>query len=119
VEESGREKNSYLVLQEYFSPQVVEGEVVDELENPLSRVQITTKDGLKVLTDQNGFYKLKYPVRSQELKIEADKYTSQTASIAKGEKGSITTQDFILKPEDPSLFYRLKLWWKDQGGFLF
>lgn len=119
VEESGREKNSYLVLQEYFSPQIVEGKVVDELEKPLSGVPITTKDGLKVLTDQNGFYKLKYPVRSQELKIEADKYTSQTASIAKGEKGSITTHDFILKPEDPSLFYRLQLWWKKQGGFVF
>ena len=119
VEESGREKNSYLVLQEYFSPQIVEGKVVDELEKPLSGVPITTKDGLKVLTDQNGFYRLKYPVRSQELKIEADKYTSQTASIAKGEKGSITTQNFILKPEDPSLFYSLKLWWKNQGGFGF
>jgi hypothetical protein len=112
INEDGTSREVYAVLKEYFTPQIVTGRIIDELDKPLSGIRIKTSDGIQTLSDQNGLYKLKFPVRKLDLTIEGDSYATQTARIAQGELGSSTIQNFTLKPTDPSLLYRLNLWWK-------
>ncbi len=113
VETDGSERDVYGVIKEYFTPQIVTGRIIDELDKPLSGIRVKTSDGIQTLTDQNGLYKVKFPIRSQELSIEGDNYATQSAHIDKGELGSSTMKNFTLKPVDPSLLYRLNLWWKE------
>ncbi len=113
VDESGKPRLAYEVIKEYFTPQIVSGRIVDELDKPISGVKVKTSDGNQVLTDENGFYSLKFPIREMDLIIESDKFATQSAHIAKGDLGSTTRQNFTLKPTDPSLLYRLQLWWKE------
>jgi hypothetical protein len=113
VDESGKPRLAYEVIKEYFTPQIASGRIVDELDKPISGVKVKTSDGNQVLTDENGFYSLKFPIREMDLIIESDKFATQSAHIAKGDLGSTTRQNFTLKPTDPSLLYRLQLWWKE------
>jgi hypothetical protein len=113
VDESGKPRLAYDVIKEYFTPQIASGRIVDELDKPISGVKVKTSDGNQVLTDENGFYSLKFPIREMDLIIESDKFATQSAHIAKGDLGSTTRQNFTLKPTDPSLLYRLQLWWKE------
>lgn len=112
INEDGTPRKVYAVLKEYFTPQIVTGRIIDELDKPLSGIRIKTSDGIQTLSDENGLYKLKFPIRKLDLTIEGDIYATQTAQIAQGEMGSSTIQNFTLKPTDPSLIYRLNLWWK-------
>ncbi len=113
VETDGTPREVYSVLKEYFTPQIVSGRIADELDKPLSGVKVKTSDGNQVLTDENGFYSLKFPIREMDLIIESDKFATQSAHIARGDLGSTTRQNFTLKPTDPSLLYRLQLWWRN------
>jgi hypothetical protein len=113
VNPDGTERPVYQVIKEYFTPQIVTGRIIDQLDKPLGGVSIKTSDGAQSLTDQNGLYKLSFPVRSQVLIIEADDFSTQSAHITKGIPGSSTIQNFTLKPTNPSVIYRLNLWWKE------
>lgn len=68
------------VLQKYFSPKIISGQVMDQFGNPIRNAKV--QDGIKVThTDRTGHFSLPVIFPANELEISAKGYTSLAYQI--------------------------------------
>ena len=114
INEDGTPRQAYYRVKDYFSPAEVKGVIKDTLGKPISGLKITVgNQNVETTTNENGEYSLLVPARETEVKLESDGYTGEKSFIVNLVSAAQTTKDFVIEPEQKSLMYKIKLWWKN------
>lgn len=114
INEDGSPRPAFFVLQEYFSPGEIYGNIKNPLNENLKGIPIKSTDGASVVfTDENGNFKLSIPPRSIEIEVGGEDYIKQKFSVIIDKSGRQVKKDFMIEPLNPGILYRLRLWWKN------
>lgn len=101
-------RKAVAILSSYFTPPILSGMVLNELNQPLAECKIELS-GRTVLTDKQGLFFLPQVKKAQTLSISKKNYETYTKIVRKDE-GEISV---ILKRAKPSLWFILAVWWKN------
>lgn len=106
--ESGEAKPVVEVVSKYFSATSWEGRVVDELHRPIAGVEITSKEDT-VTTNAEGKFSIRSLNTEEVFGFSKPGYESKLETYA-----TITrTQKFMIIPENPSRWYKFRLWFQE------
>lgn len=109
LDQSGKLKQVTHAIQYYYKPANITGNVTDELGDGIPSAHIVVNNGEnKVVTNDNGQYSVTIPVESVTLDISKENYKSEEQTVSITTSGSVR-HNIVLKPEQPSLFYNIRL----------
>jgi hypothetical protein len=107
-------------LKKYFSPATVTGKITNTLGDPIEGIEIVSSNPLNDTTTTNkaGQYTLSILPETTTLTLNNSQYKPQSRSLSLS-PGDNQTADFVLEPQNPGIFYRLRLFLKDLVDQLF
>jgi len=112
LNDDGTPRQAVEIVKNYFIPGVVKGIVTNTLGDKLKNIPVKTSDELNnTTTGRQGHYTMVIPAGTTEIIAGGDKYKASVQELVIVRGGEIT-QDIILEPKSPSLFYRLRLFFK-------
>ncbi len=101
------------VVQNYFIPGIVRGQIKNTLGEPIKEATIKTTDGLqKTTSDANGFYEMAIPASSVQIIYDADVYKTKTLNLSLKQNGEYE-ENIILQPTQSGILYKIKLFFKE------
>lgn len=113
VDDNYNPKPAYEIIQNYYQPGIIEGEINDIYGKPIERAKVSfMNNDVNVLTDKLGHYAVILPAGNHDGVITKEGFNNTEISTSL-DRGGVITLDSVINPEKPSIIDRLWLWVKE------
>ncbi|MDR3643275.1 MAG: carboxypeptidase regulatory-like domain-containing protein [Candidatus Doudnabacteria bacterium] len=108
VNDDGSARQAYDVVRDYYDPGKITGTVYDDAGDRLVNAAVSDEGTNATATDKYGNFSLLVPAENSiALKVSLTGFVPATGALTVG-PGGVGRLDFTLSPAHPSIFYRLK-----------
>lgn len=105
------------VIRNYFKPMIVDGKIVNDLDENLSGAVIETEDKIsKTTADESGHFKLLLPSKKVNLVITHPNLSEEKVSVTPNDKRKVSLE-VKLYQNSPSIIYQLKKFYNQHLNF--